>query len=212
MFECEAIDFVGQTIRIKFDPLHPDHCPACHKHVNPTLSASYLDGTGNKAYKLTRVYRCPNADCGSVFLGLYTGVRNQERYIDEYSHYELWTAQPGTPIPPEIPDSIIGVSPTFVQVHEQAAAAEHYGLSEICGVGYRKALEFLVKDYLISIAESSDYDEETIKNKLLSACISDHIDDARVKELARRAAWLGNDETHYVRKWEGKDLACIIHE
>ena len=24
MFECEAIDFVGQTIRIKFDPLHPD--------------------------------------------------------------------------------------------------------------------------------------------------------------------------------------------
>ena len=24
--------------------------------------------------------------------------------------------------------------------------------------------------------------------------------------MAKRAAWLGNDETHYLRKWEGKDL------
>ncbi len=27
-----------------------------------------------------------------------------------------------------------------------------------------------------------------------------------LREIAKRAAWLGNDETHYVRKWEGKDL------
>lgn len=24
--------------------------------------------------------------------------------------------------------------------------------------------------------------------------------------MAERATWLGNDETHYVRKWENKDL------
>jgi hypothetical protein len=24
--------------------------------------------------------------------------------------------------------------------------------------------------------------------------------------MAKRAAWLGNDETHYVRKWEDHDL------
>jgi hypothetical protein len=24
--------------------------------------------------------------------------------------------------------------------------------------------------------------------------------------MAKRATWLGNDETHYVRTWEGKDL------
>lgn len=27
-----------------------------------------------------------------------------------------------------------------------------------------------------------------------------------MKEIAKRAAWLGNDETHYVRKWETKDV------
>ena len=28
----------------------------------------------------------------------------------------------------------------------------------------------------------------------------------KVKQVAARAVWLGNDETHYLRKWEGKDL------
>jgi hypothetical protein len=27
-----------------------------------------------------------------------------------------------------------------------------------------------------------------------------------VKACAKRAAWLGNDETHYVRKWTDKDV------
>ena len=28
----------------------------------------------------------------------------------------------------------------------------------------------------------------------------------RIKDCAKRAAWLGNDETHYIRKWETQDL------
>ena len=27
-----------------------------------------------------------------------------------------------------------------------------------------------------------------------------------VKSCAQRATWLGNDETHYVRKWENKNI------
>jgi hypothetical protein len=27
-----------------------------------------------------------------------------------------------------------------------------------------------------------------------------------LRETAKRAVWLGNDETHYSRRWEGKDL------
>ena len=27
-----------------------------------------------------------------------------------------------------------------------------------------------------------------------------------IKAVAKRAVWLGNDETHYVRKWEEKDV------
>ena len=27
--------------------------------------------------------------------------------------------------------------------------------------------------------------------------------------MAKRATWLGNDETHYFRKWEDKDLSDL---
>ena len=36
--------------------------------------------------------------------------------------------------------------------------------------------------------------------------IKEIIDNPRIKEIARRATWLGNDETHYFRKWDDKDL------
>ena len=41
---------------------------------------------------------------------------------------------------------------------------------------------------------------------MLGHCIDTYISNPSVKAVAKRAAWLGNDETHYVRKWEGKDI------
>lgn len=40
----------------------------------------------------------------------------------------------------------------------------------------------------------------------LGNCIKSYVDDSRIKTVAQRAVWLGNDETHYIRKWEGKNL------
>tara|TARA_R110000850_G_scaffold183823_1_gene309402 strand:+ start:158 stop:367 length:210 start_codon:yes stop_codon:yes gene_type:complete len=41
---------------------------------------------------------------------------------------------------------------------------------------------------------------------MLGACINEYVNDANVKVCASRAAWIGNDETHYVRKWGEKDI------
>jgi hypothetical protein len=60
-----------------------------------------------------------------------------------------------------------------------------------------------VKDY--AIGKHADKTSE-IQKKPLAACIREYIDDKRIKSVAERATWLGNDETHYVRKWEGKNL------
>lgn len=68
----------------------------------------------------------------------------------------------------------------------------------ICGVGYRKSLEYLVKGYIIS---EHPTEEDTVKGiHSIQRCINDYIDDSDIQEMAERAAWLGNDETHYVRK------------
>ncbi|MBK7871124.1 MAG: DUF4145 domain-containing protein [Saprospiraceae bacterium] len=100
-------------------------------------------------------------------------------------------------------ETISSISPSFSTIYNQAIFAEQNGLNEICGVGYRKALEFLIKDYSIL---SNPQDKEKIEKKLLGACIDQYVTDSRLKAVSKRAVWLGNDETHYIRKWEGKNL------
>ena len=70
-------------------------------------------------------------------------------------------------------------------------------------MGYRKALEFLIKDY--AILKHADK-KEIIEKSQLSKVIADYVNDVNIKSVSKRAVWLGNDETHYVRKWEGKNL------
>lgn len=73
----------------------------------------------------------------------------------------------------------------------------------VCGPGYRKALEFLVKDYVIGLHHDK---KEEIKKTRLVQCILNFVQNDNVKDVARRAAWLGNDETHYLRIWKNKDI------
>ena len=63
--------------------------------------------------------------------------------------------------------------------------------------------EFLVKDYAIyKNAEK----EEIIKNTLMSDCIKTYIDNEEIRILAEKSEWIGNDEAHYIRKQEGRDI------
>lgn len=100
-------------------------------------------------------------------------------------------------------DAIKQLSPNFVQIYHQSEHSEADNLSEICGMGYRKALEFLIKDYAISIYPN---DKEKIEKANLSSAIKQWISSEKIKTLAERAVWLGNDETHYVRRQEDYSL------
>ena len=73
------------------------------------------------------------------------------------------------------------------------------------GPGYRKSSEFLVKDSLRSL-QTTDEARKDVGNSALMACIRKYVTDSRMRTTAERPGWLGNDETHYIRKWEDKDL------
>ncbi len=100
-------------------------------------------------------------------------------------------------------NQISALSPNFVRIYNQSEKAEAVGLDEICGIGYRKALEFLIKDYAIAFNTEKETD---IAKASLSACIETYISDTRIKSLAKASAWIGNDETHYVRLHENYDI------
>lgn len=169
---------------------HPNECPFCHKTIIPNSIYGIINN-----HIMEVMLSCPNVTCGKGFIGYY---------VYGGSTYDFTGATTiGTLIEKDFSETIVSISPNFVSIYNQAFSAEQYNLTEICGVGYRKALEFLIKDYLII----NNPDEiEKIQKKLLGSCISEYIDNTRLKSVAKRAVWLGNDETHYVRKWETKDL------
>lgn len=40
--------------------------------------------------------------------------------------------------------------------------------------------------------------------------LKNHVSDPRIQLVAEKALWLGNDETHYLRKWVNHDLDDLL--
>ena len=169
-------------------------CPICHWALMPKLISGYHVKDGNTSL----LELCPR--CRSIFLVQYNAY--------EVGKKELYGGNP-IGICPEIPDAqsiskrIKELSPQFASIYAQAEKAEKMRLNEICGSGYRKSLEFLVKDYLICKFHE---DAEAIKSEPLGVSIQ-RIKDNRIGTLSERATWIGNDETHYIRKHERLNIA-----
>lgn len=175
---------------------HPEHCPECHQRIIPIINSKRLSKKGDKTFVF---FSCPNPKCEISFVAQYL------RQAEPYKHHFDKIIK-GTVIQEKFSEHIEELSPYFIKIYNEAYFAEQNNLLEICGVGYRKALEFLIKDYLIKINPDK---EEEIKSILLGKCIKDFVQDSRIRETSKRAVWLGNDHTHYVKKWENKDLSDL---
>jgi hypothetical protein len=181
----------------------PDSCPRCHAHMVPRdLGAAARSETETQA--IENCFQCTNAKCGGTFIASYAlQTRSAPNVL---AKYRLTSTFPVEPLPPPVPELVATLSPTFLETFAQSISAESHQLTQLTGIGLRKALEFLVKDF--AITEHPDA-AEAIRSKPLAACIKDYIADHGVRELAKRAAWLGNDETHYLRRWEDRDVTDL---
>lgn len=184
--------------RIPYDPL-PDQCPVCHAHIAPKVIAGIFAGT-SPSRRLDIAFSCTHHACESMFIGSYY-CKEGASFFSGY--YKLFRVAPNSPKEITLPDCINKISPSFVELYNQALNAETYKLDQLTGIGLRKALEFLMKDYAIAINPKN---ADSVKRKTLAECINQFIDDPNVKKCASRATWLGNDETHYIRKWVDKDI------
>lgn len=182
---------------VKFE--YPEYCPHCGKSISPEKihisdsEDSYSSGDA----RFVVTFRCSRSACKKYFAVEYIFTSTSELCsIAKYSYRP--------PIKVKLPENIEKVSPVFVEIYSQATIAESEALDQIAGVGYRKAAEFLIKDYVISKNPS---DEEHIKSIMLGKVIADYLNDfQKIQVLAKSVAWIGNDETHYVRRHDGKDI------
>lgn len=190
----------------------PGECPVCHIAVKADPGDwALLSTPGAPKGFLEILYKCPRRECGHMFIGRFrrsaiTPLEHGGKTVIDPSRlgqFELYDVVPKTPTVPAIPAEVSNLSRSFVTVYQQSLAAEAHGLDQIAGMGYRKALEFLVKDYCILMNPNS---AEQIKVAFLGNCIQNFIIDQNIQACAKRAAWLGNDETHYTRHWIEKDI------
>ena len=196
----------SEKYEVSFSPVHK--CPICHTSFNgETVSATLFPNVPDfqdiygMHTNLLVVHYC--AACENPFVSSYFSL--------DCPDFEFTDSWPTFPEPQSHDSAVEKLSPNYIKIYAQACRAEADNLTEICGMGYRKALEFLVKDYAIYRVPD---DEETIKALPLAKCIDKYIDNSRIKSLTQRSAWLGNDETHYVRSHQDRsylDIKKFLH-
>ena len=193
----DSISINDGRSRRNFNIEYPSKCPICKGFGKPTcLYSAYIENSehlnfDNPTPDLFVVFFC--SSCNRVFIGNY--LISYERNPRGCRALSFEPNQ--TPNKKQFPSNIEELSPDFCQIYNQAYAAQQNSLDSISGMGYRKALEFLVKDYAIS---NTPAEETRIVKLPLAKCINQYIENDRIRKLALASAWLGNDETHYERK------------
>lgn len=187
----------------------PDECPVCHKGIKPIFRFGFLnnDSPLNADQKAQLIFSCPREECVNLFIADYTLSMVSFRAVRN-TPFTLRSCRPKSFIQHSFPETIKKISCMFTEIYNQASEAETQGLDKVAGPGYRKALEFLIKDYLIS-QEKDDQQRESIKKMFLMNAIKNKVTDGRIKSCAQAAAWLGNDETHYLRIFTNADISVL---
>lgn len=192
----KAINCQDKNVYVEFEVKEPNICPICSHAIEPVHIASYyLHNPGGLAaeYLFISIYLCRG--CEHFFVNISSGSDCLSRYIKANGSVIFPYQEPTI----DVPENIKTVSPNFVEIYTQANKAESQGLLELVGMGYRKALEFLVKDFAI---HNNPDNKESIEKCSLSTAIKKYISNEKIQNLSIAVAWLGNDETHYLKKHE----------
>ena len=180
----------------------PDTCPHCGKFMEAEHKGYYLD---TQIMTVALSFRCPISTCHRYFILEYNiesipgrtfgSIKNLIPY--DYNGFQ----------PPEISDNVKTLSPVFSETYVEATIAESKGLTNISGIAFRKAFEFLVKDF--AAYQNPDRTEDIRKNSLNNVIDMFYKDMPKIKELLHLTRKIGNDETHYYREFDEIDITDL---
>lgn len=194
--KASSAEYPGESYLLRCTYQEVTECPSCHFAIEPkALCAYYVQPDSPSDGKCTLYLLSLCKRCNQVFLSAFQ--ESTSRPVPGFADFDSASySVPYTPNINKFSGDVQQLSPDFVETYAQAEIAESQRLYRICGVGYRKALEFLVKDYL---RHKNPDNTDKILAEPLGSCIK-KLEAQRLKVLAERSAWIGNDETHYVRK------------
>lgn len=113
---------------------------------------------------------------------------------------------PSFQVTPYANEKLAAISQRFIDMYNQALFAEFNQNYELAAIGFRSALEILVKDYAIQeLGEPA----ETVAKQSLCNAIEKYLNLPDLVNTADVVRILGNDYTHYQRKYPEHDFALL---
>src|ERR1035437_1035656 len=162
-------------------------CPLCHHAIEALQwgTVAYAVGPtsnvgGIQPIDLQIVLRCPRVACHRLFIARYNRASTTDKSPTDLGYWDLAEIEPRAHEVKRFPAEVPTLSARFIEIFEQAAAAEDDGLDQICGPGSRKAMEFLIKDFLKSLTTDAAR-QAPLEKTQLAACIANYVDDPRLK-------------------------------
>ncbi len=174
----------------------PAVCPYCKTSVDAPLIDRSVTKVGI-IYMLSASCKC--TACGKEFF--FTCFRNKET-SDIAENICIWPNVENTYKNEKLEE----ISERFIHLYNQALRAEANGDFELAGIGFRTALEHLVKDYAI---KELKIDADEVSKKSLAYAIGEYLHQTELVNTADVVRIFGNDYTHYEEKHPEKDFKTL---
>lgn len=197
----------NRTYPVEIEIYEPRQCMHCNQTGVQTFITGIKTVGKHDEFSSISLYTCPL--CGSTTTHFSIHWDPEEMQID-YDGHQSHKTMPSKKTKPEYISNYFQVEfPDFTNIYLQAEQAQEAGLDQIAGMGYRKALEFLVTDYLMKFpVDGIDQEWLTSPKTTLGNKIS-KIPGNRIQVLAKAISYLGNDETHYSKQHPEHDIDSI---
>lgn len=182
-----------------------DSCPRCGKGFDMvrTPHHDFFDIFDERQYSfnLISVYQCPC--CHKGFVVMHHIERQETPMCGNVFAETSQSVYPSVSTNLQIDKDIQKVSPRFYEIYSQCLQAKASELNELYGMGFRKALEHLVKDYAIF---KNPEERKKIESMKLHNCIEEYFNDSDAKNALMACKILGNNETHFVNDNDENDI------
>ncbi|HYV92653.1 MAG TPA: hypothetical protein VE978_12735 [Chitinophagales bacterium] len=198
------VEYLNKFIDIQ----DPNVCPHCHVVNAPNNIWKIFSHDTDDTPVFIFAWTCSNQECKKVFISLH------RLYAERFIFARFLNGLPKGPIWPKPISDLKNGNPQdssnpettrFIKTYLQSLVSENSGLDELAGMGYRKAIEYLVKDWAI---QGNPTDKDKIEALWLGQVISSYYD-GDLKDILERATWLGNDQAHYNRVFEEYDVSHL---
>lgn len=171
----------------------PKFCPRCGAGNNPTnLRQTMQAFSDGNVYYFS--HQCPL--CKQFHFTIQQGSSEQSTKLHLLTVYPNTSSQ-------KFSEQIESFSPRFVSVFNQAYRSEQRGDLTIAGIGYRAAMEILVKDYAFKhpISEDTEDTKQKVAHRNLYRTLDKYFKDDDVLKAGDVVRDRGDDYAH----WEHPD-------